>query len=183
MLKYVSIILVALIVSIGLIGTVSYFSAYNKANSMEQQIKATFENNKNVLSGYTNSIAEAAQIPAMQRDDLSKIYTDVMTGRYGENGSKALFQFINEQNPNVNSEVYAKLQTMIEAGRAKFTTNQEKLIDQKRSYETNLGSAWTGMFMHMAGYPKINLDDYITVVNNTTIQTYQTGIDDAMKLR
>ena len=181
-MKYLIAVVVGLV---GLIGIVfmSYVSAYNAANRMENQIVATFEDNKNVLAQYSNRIAEAAQIPAMQRDDLVAVVTAALDARYGEEGSKAMFQFIQEQNPNIDSSVYTQLQRMIEAGRIDFATAQTRLIDQKRVYETALGSFWQGMWMRVAGYPKINLDDYKIVTNSRTEEAFKTGIEEPMKLR
>ena len=181
-MKYLIAVVVGLV---GLIGIVfmSYVSAYNAANRMENQIVATFEDNKNVLAQYSNRIAEAAQIPAMQRDDLVAVVTAALDARYGEEGSKAMFQFIQEQNPNIDSSVYTQLQRMIEAGRIDFATAQTRLIDQKRVYETALGSFWQGMWMRVAGYPKINLDDYKIVTNARTEEAFKTGVEEPMKLR
>jgi len=181
-MKYLIAVVVGLV---GLVGIVfmSYVSAYNAANRMENQIVATFEDNKNVLAQYSNRIAEAAQIPAMQRDDLVAVVTAALDARYGEEGSKAMFQFIQEQNPNIDSSVYTQLQRMIEAGRIDFATAQTRLIDQKRVYETALGSFWQGMWMRVAGYPKINLDDYKIVTNARTEEAFKTGVEEPMKLR
>lgn len=181
-MKYLIAVVVGLV---GLVGIVfmSYVSAYNAANRMENQIVATFEDNKNVLAQYSNRIAEAAQIPAIQRDDLVAVVTAALDARYGEEGSKAMFQFIQEQNPNIDSSVYTQLQRMIEAGRIDFATAQTRLIDQKRVYETALGSFWQGMWMRVAGYPKINLDDYKIVTNARTEEAFKTGVEEPMKLR
>lgn len=181
-MKYLIAVVVGLV---GLVGIVfmSYVSAYNAANRMENQIVATFEDNKNVLAQYSNRIAEAAQIPAMQRDDLVAVVTAALDARYGEEGSKAMFQFIQEQNPNIDSSVYTQLQRMIEAGRIDFATAQTRLIDQKRVYDNARKSFWQGFWMRVAGYPKINLDDYKIVTNARTEEAFKTGVEEPMKLR
>jgi hypothetical protein len=178
-------LIAALVFVVGLVGLVfmSYVSAYNTANRLENQIVATFEDNKNVLAQYSNRIAEAAQIPAMQRDDLTAVVTAALDARYGEEGSKAMFQFIQEQNPTIDSTVYTQLQRMIEAGRIDFASAQTRLIDQKRVYETALGSFWQGMWMRVAGFPKINLDDYKIVTNSHTENAFSTGTEEPIKLR
>jgi len=170
---------------LGILGIVamSYISAYNTGNRLENTIKATYEDNQNVLAQYGNRIAEAAQIPAMQRDDLAAVVTAALDARYGEEGSKAMFQFIQEQNPTIDSTVYTQLQRMIEAGRIDFANAQTRLIDQKRVYETALGSFWGGTWMRIAGYPKINLDEYDIVINARTEEAFQTGKEEAIQLR
>ena len=178
-------LIATLVVVIGIIaiGATSYISAFNTGNRLENQIVATYEDNQNVLAQYGNRIAEAAQIPAMQRDDLAAVVTAALDARYGEEGSQAMFQFIQEQNPIIDSTVYTQLQRMIEAGRIDFASAQTRLIDQKRVYETALGSFWGGTWMRIAGYPSIDLDEYNIVVNARTIEAFETGQEEAIQLR
>jgi hypothetical protein len=164
------------------IGAVSYISAYNTGNRLEQTIKATYDNNRNILAQYGNKIAEAAQVPAMQRDDLSAVVTAALEGRYGEDGSRAVFQWIQEQNPQIDSTVYIQLQRMIEAGRNEFTTAQTKFTDQKRVYETALGSFWQGTWLSVAGYPKINLEEYKIVSTARADEAFETGVEEPLQL-
>jgi hypothetical protein len=164
-------------------GAVSYISAYNTANRMERSIVATDENNRNILAQYGNRVAEAAQVPAMQRDDLTAVVTAALEGRYGDDGSRAVFQFIQEQNPQIDSTVYVQLQRMIEAGRIEFAAAQTKLVDQKRIYETSLGSFWQGTWMSVAGYPRIDLDEYQIVSTARADEAFETGIEEPMQLR
>jgi hypothetical protein len=145
----------------------SYISAYNAGNQMEQTI--------NILSTYQQKVQEAAEVPGMMTDDIVKVTQAAITGRYGDNGSRAVFQAISERNPQVSEKLYVKLQEIIEGGREEFKTNQTRLIDTKRAYETNLGSFWRGTFMHLAGYPKINLDDFKVVKTDSAVNAFKTG--------
>ena len=165
------------------IGAVSYISAANTGNRMERTIVATDENNRNILAQYGNRIAEAAQIPSMQRDDLTAVVTAALEGRYGDDGSKAVFQFIQEQNPQIDSAVYTQLQRMIEAGRIEFAAAQTKMVDQKRVYETALGTFWQGTWMGVAGYPKIDLAEYQIVSTARADEAFKTGVEEPMQLR
>lgn len=164
------------------VGIGSYITNANYGNRAETQIKATWENNQNILAQYSNRIAEMAQIPEMQREDLLKVYKGAMEGRYGDNGSQAVFQWIQEQNPQLNSEVYTRIQASMESGRKDFEVAQTTLIDQKRSYETNLGYVWKGFWLNLAGYPKINLDDYKAITNDYAEGAFTTGKENGVKL-
>lgn len=175
--------LVSVLAGIGLFVFVSYVSAYNLGNRSEQGLVAAYDQNKNVLSQYTLKVAEAAQVPAMQRDDLTKVVQSALTARYGAEGSKAMFQWIQEQNPNINSEVYTKLQQIIEAGRNDFQVAQAQFIDRRRAYETNLGSFWTGMWLRIAGYPKIDLASFKIIQSGHAQKAFETGIDEPVKLQ
>lgn len=165
------------------VGAISYISAYNTGNRLEQTIVATYENNRNVLAQYGNRVAESAQVPAMQRDDLTQVVTAALEGRYGSDGSQAVFQWIQEQNPQIDSSVYVQLQRVIEAGRIEFQNSQTILVDQKRIYETQLGSFWRGTWMNIAGYPKINLDEYQIVSTTRADDVFEIGTEEPIQLR
>lgn len=165
------------------IPVVSYISAYNEGNRMEQDIKATYDNNQNILSNYSNKVLEAAQVTDMMRDDMVKVVKAALQSRYGDAGSKAVFQAVQEHNPQVSEKLYSQLQDLIKAGRDEFQDNQTRLIDQKRAYNEALGSFWQGMWLKNAGYPRIKLDDYKVVVTAQTRQTFETGTDAPIQLR
>lgn len=170
---------VALIVAVVGLCFVSYVGAYNQGNRMEQQIKAEWENNKNILAQYGQKVAEAAQVPTMMRDDLQAVVVKAIQARYGEDGSKATMQWLQEQNPSLDPQLYRKLQQIIEAGRDEFKNSQTRLIDVKRNYETALGSFWQGLWMRVAGYPKINLADYKVVTTDNVEESFKTGREKA----
>lgn len=150
----------AVLALLGLICFSAYVSASNYGNSMEQQLKAAQTDNKNIYAQYGQKVAEVAQVPAMYRDDLAKVVTAAISGRYGEGGSKAAFQWIQEQNPSVDPGLYKQIQQVIEAGRSNFENGQRRLIDIRRQYETALGYFWQGAWLKAAGYPKVNLDSF-----------------------
>lgn len=161
----------------------SYVSAFNTGNSFEQRIKAQYESNQNNMSQYQTKIIEMAQVPDMYRDDLAKIIKETMEGRYGDDGVKSTITMISEQNPNLDPSMYTKIQQAIEAGRNDFKVAQDQLIDVKRSYETALGSWWGGMWLRIAGYPKIKLDDYKILKTDKVVKQFEEGRDEAIILR
>lgn len=166
---------VAVVITVIIVVVGSYVSAANYGVEMETRIKAEWENNENVLSQYSQKIQEAAQIPAMQRDDVAKVLTGAIGARYGAAGSQASMQWIREQNPSLDPAVYKKLQQIIESGRDEFKNAQTKLIDVKRSYETSLGYVWKGFWMRLAGYPKIDLSKYKAISNDYANEAFKTG--------
>ena len=171
----ITLVLVCIVALIGLIGAMSYVSAYNYGNATEVGIKATYENNRNILAQYGQKVQEAAQVPDMYKDDLIKVTTAAIQGRYGPDGSKATMQWLKEQNPTLDAGLYKKIQQIIEAGRNDFQNSQTKLVDQKRSYETASGSFWQGMWLRMAGYPKINLSDYKIISTDRADDAFKAG--------
>lgn len=172
-------IFVGVLVAIAAVVGMSYISAYNTGNRLEQLIKAEHENNTNILAQYSQKVMEAAQVPEMMRDDVSKITREAIAGRYGPEGSRASFQAIVEQNPQASEALYVKLQQIVEAGRDEFKMHQTRLIDAKRVYDTALGTFWGGMFLRIAGYPKINLADYKIVTTDAVQESFRTGKEKA----
>lgn len=166
---------------IGLVGM--YVSAANYGNRAEVEVKKVWENNQNVLGQYTLKVQEIASVPAIYKDDLQSVMVNVMQARMGKDGSKALFQFFKEQNIPFDSSMYTKIQQVIEAGRNEFQVAQTRLVDVKAGYEERLGSIPQGFFLHLAGYPKIDLNAYKPVVADDTRKAFETGVQQAIKLR
>jgi hypothetical protein len=171
-------IIAVIVVAIGAL-VVSCISAYNLGNRLETTLKATYSNNQNILAQYSQKVMEASQVPTIMRDDIVKVAKSAIEGRYGEGGSKAVLQAIVESNPQVDPAVYRQIQQIIEGGRNEFQSAQTRLIDQKRVYEEALGSFWTGMWLRIAGYPKVNLVDYKIITTDRTESVFKAGKEEA----
>lgn len=180
----VALVFVGILVAVLGVLAMSYISAYNTGNQLENKLKAEYANNENILAQYSQKVMEASQVPEMMRDDIVKITREAIQGRYGEGGSKAVFQAITEQNPQASEALYIKLQQIVEAGRDEFKNAQTRMIDTKRAYETALGSFWQGMWMRIAGYPKEDLDKYKVITTDSVQATFKAGKESApLKLR
>jgi hypothetical protein len=177
-ISFVAIVVGSAVWAIGM-----YVSNANYANTAEQGIKAQYDNNRNILSNYTTRIMEMAQVNDMYRDDLMKVVEATFSGRYGADGSKAVFQFIQENNMTLDSSMYKALQSSMESGRLEFQAGQTALIDKRRAYETAMGFLVQGFFIKMAGYPKIDLNKYDIIVEQSTTDRFNTKVDAPMKLR
>lgn len=164
-------------------GGMNYFSGWKTGNALENALVAEYDKSRNVLAQYGQKIAEVAQIPTMYRDDVSKVATDAIESRYGEDGSKALFQAIAEQNPTLDSAVYVQIQREIAAGRNDFQNAQNRVIDVKRTYTTALGTPWKGTWMKIAGYPTQDLSKYDIVSSVRAEEAFDTKIEEPIKLR
>ena len=177
-------IILAIVLLVGGVIATSYISANNYGVTIEAQLRAERSNNQNILAGYTQKIKEAAQVPDMYVADLTKVTEAAIKGRYGQDGSKAVFQWLKEQNPNLDSKLYVKLQQIIEGGRDEFKNGQTKMLDVKRQYETQLGFFWRGMWLRIAGFPKINLDEFKPVIIDSVEEAFAKGKESGpIKLR
>lgn len=175
-----------ILVVIGLLALIiipSYISAANYGNRTEVALRAKMEDNENIYAQGTQKVMEIAQVPAMYRDDLKTVITAAIQGRYGENGSQATFQWLKEQNPGLDASMYTKIQQVIESFRNEFKNAQTGMLDMRRSYETALGSVWQGMWLRIAGYPKLDLSKFTIVTTDKARQTFETKRDSGIQLR
>lgn len=181
-MKWALVIILSVMTLFGITIFSSYVKYHDAGVALETGIKAQWEENENILAQYSLKIKEMAQIPDMYTNDLKEVYREALGGRYGEDGSKAVMQWIQEQNPQLSPDVYINIQQAMEAGRNKFENGQTILVDRKRTYETMLGKFWSGMFLRFAGFPKINLDDYKIISSSHARGAFETGIDEGIKL-
>jgi len=164
-------------------GAVNYITYHDSGVQYETRLDAEWNKSKNTLSTYTTKVQEVAQVPGMYRDDLVKVVEATFQGRYGKDGGKAVFQFIQEKNMNLDPGLYRQIQQVMESGRNNFESSQNAVIDIKRSYETQLNKVWSGFWMKLAGYPKIDLNKYKVVVLDTVNEKFESGKDEVIKLR
>jgi len=162
----------------------SYISAANQGNRLEVAISAKYQDNENVYANGTQKVMEIAQVPAMMADDLARVTREAIGGRYGANGSQAVFQMLREQNPQLDASMYRKIQTVIESFRDEFKNSQTQLLDQCRNYETLRGNVWSGFWLNLAGYPKKDINKMCTIVTTEKArQTFETKRDTGIQLR
>lgn len=149
----------------------------------EAGIKAQYKQGQNYYDNMWKKFKEMAQVPEMYTADLQKVYDGAIKARYGADGSKAVFQFISEHNPNFDASMYTKLQAAVEAGRNGFTAEQQSLLDKKREYEVVLNSNRGALVGFWFGFPKINLSEYDIVTSELTEETFKSKKADEFQLR
>lgn len=165
-----------IVIIVGIVAS-SYISNHNYGNRAEQTIKAEYKSAQNTLSSTATTVVDLTKVSERYADDVRKMVEATMSGRYGDDGSQAMMQWIQEKNIPLDASVYKDISQAIRAGRSDFKASQNRVIDTKRSYETKLGNFWSGLWLGIAGYPKIDLDDYKIIIDQSTQNKYETGTD------
>jgi len=164
-------------------------SVRNSCVRSENLITAKYEDNQNVYDSYFKKLKETIQVNEIYTEDLRKVYGDAMRGRYGERGSQAVFQFIQERNPDVDARLYLKVQQVIESGRDDFQRSQTELLDIVRVYRNDLDTFPGGTLAGFMGFPRKFTRDELEkkygkpVTSETTRQMFEKGTGDPIKLR
>lgn len=178
---WIALIIVVLVAICG-IGTV--ISYHNTAVRMETNIGKFDRESQNVLSNYTMKLKEKAQIPDMYKKDLGEIVDKTFKGRYGDGGSKAMFQFIKETMPNFDSSLYKDLMITMEAGRNDFRLSQSRKLDICQKYESMTLQFPASFIFGITGKGYHNVEQKCQiVVDSSTTDKFKSGVDQEIKLR
>lgn len=171
--------ILAIIVAVIVYGVSSYISAVNTGARIEANIEMLNSNSENVLSAVTTNIKEQAGITNVYAQDFQDSLSAAMSGRYGSDGSKAAMQWIKEQNPTLDSSIYAKVQDIINGGRKEFQTSQTRKLEVCRDYTARLNYAVGGWFLRAAGYPKIDRAKLCKVISDShSRQAFESGLNE-----
>jgi len=181
---FISLILVSLLI-FGMM-------AISKRNSfvrIENNIHFAYEESKNVHSNYVLRIQEMAQVPKMATKQLAEVIKASNEGRYGADGSKAVFQFLKEQNPNIPDSLYTNIQKEVTGGRLDFQSKITRVNDNKTVAYNMLDDAVGGFILKdIFGMPRKNIgyegskDDYPVIMSETSVETYKTGVDKGVNI-
>jgi hypothetical protein len=164
----------------------SYFHYANMKAAFETSIPAKKSSSEAQMAAFTS---KAQDILAVARIDLAaqtSIIQKSNEARYGGEGSKAVLQFIKEQNFPINNEILMKLAVAVDDGRDEFKQIQDELLDQCRAYKFQLKKPYSGMWLRFANAPSSDFDmkyNCDVVSNAYTAEAMKTHRAEALDLK
>lgn len=161
-----------------IIGALSLLGSRAEAVKLDELTKAQITTNQSNFDNMWKSFVEASQVTDKQATAFKEVYEDMITGRY-EGDEDVLFKMVQEQNPQLNQDVYTQLQNLIIAGRKEFDNNQKKLADIIREYNTHIRNHF--IMNAIFRFPELNSQDFI-VTSDRTENAFESGKDDAIDL-
>lgn len=161
----------------------TYINAKNNSVRFEADIVRLDKASEIELSNHTNKILEMVQVPKMQTEHLTKLAKEALSARYGEDGSKALFQFIKENTAAPSEKLYLDLQATIAGGRQEFKLSQDVKIDRCTQYEIWRESFPTSIVAGFLGLPTKKLTGRCEIItDDLSRQAFETKRTSAIKL-
>ena len=145
---------VGAVVIIGIASTL--ISGYNGAISSEQSVIGQYKANENLLGQYTLQVMESMQVADAYKDGVKDVVKAAIEGRYGPDGSKAVLQFIKEQNPTLDPALYTNVQDIITTKRNEFQHKQDELISRCQTYQTTLRSFPSNIVLGLFNFPRMD---------------------------
>jgi beta-lactam-binding protein with PASTA domain len=175
-----------LIAVLGLAGTFAVglllivFMWMNYSNSevrLRNAIVAKQKDNQNEMDAMWKNISQTAQVADKDRQSLMQIFNGYAQARSGEGDNQAIFKWIKESVPNVDTKTFQNLQNIIVSQRDGFKFRQKELLDLNREHDNIIDTYPSHLFV--GGRGKI---DVVIVTSTRTDNAFKTGKDDDTKL-
>ena len=159
------------------------FMTYSGLVGLQNSMQATFKNNQQVYSSVLIQIESTGAIAKAGTDQQIKGATEAIAARYGKDGAKGVMTWIQEQNPNIDTKLYAKVQQIVQIGYTRFEANQRTLIDKTRIYQNMVTIPPSSMVAKIFGFTMEEIAPYTTIlISNDATNAFQTGVMGAPKL-
>lgn len=159
-----------------LIPMLMYVSYNNQEVRLRNALAAQQKSNEAVFDNTWKILKQQAGVAEQHKNAFREIYSDLMHGRYDSGGGQ-MMKWIQEHNPQFDSNLFGRLMTSIEAQRTTFTREQQKLIDMKREHDNLLTTLPSSVFVGSRGAVQI-----VVVTSGRTDRAFQEGQEDDIDL-
>lgn len=167
--------LVLIIVAVGFSSTL--IDLNNREVNLRINVERTQDNLRNEYDATWKKVRQTAGVTEKYADDFREMYNNI--GKQGSAGVGGFINALHADNPNLSTEVYSKLQTVIEASLDKYAREQKTLQDKKAEHDRIMREFPGSLFFTVLGRHEIP----ITIVTSTrTEDAFHTGVDDNVDL-
>jgi len=179
----IALALVGSIILAAVLGVIWAIGLKNEFVRLESDIIFSDRGRKTNLTQYTLRIMEMSKVSKMQNEHLKSNIEAQIKARYGQDGSKGVFQVLNENNIAVSPELYSSLDKEIKGGRKDYEQKENRLDESKRIACNRLKTSPGDIVLRAFGYPTIHFgcnggeDDYKNIMSESSTETFKTGID------
>lgn len=154
------------------------WSHWKHVQVLENGIEAQIDKNKSNYDAMWKSFTESVQVSKLQASQVKEVYTDLISSRYTD--TNVLFKMVTEDNPQLDTKLYTRIQELIESGRATFDSNQGHLTAKVEAYNNYIVDKVVLKIIRPE-IKKKNASDYM-VLSTKTDNAFETGQDDAINL-
>ena len=148
---------------------------HNRAIALETKAKAQQANLAVVHDQMWKTLQQKAGVTNEYKDAFAEIFPALIEGRYKNGGG--LMKMITESNPDFDASLYKDLMDSIEGLRAKFATEQKKLLDIAAEHERLLASMPSSLIVGGRDPIEVKL-----ITSSRSNQALESGVDDDVEL-
>lgn len=173
-------IIISVVISIGLV-VAFVISVKFEASRYENQIKASNQNLENIHSS-VGKILQASGITVKNFGETKIKAIEVAVQRYADK-PELMMQFVNENPQQIDSKIWEKFQTQVEAQYTRFDMEQTAKISKSQAYNDYLEASLRGFVAQTVfSYPKPETKKIMEQVISTTKskETFKTSVDESI---
>lgn len=164
----------------------NYIKYANLGVASENAIETQYKANQNKLGQLSLKVKESLGVARVNNEELERIIRSSLEGRYGNDGegAKQAMLWVQENYPGqYDPTLMVNVRQTILAGRTDFETAQNLLLDKVRVYKNQTEFFWSGFWLKMAGYPKIDFKKYDPVISKHAQKAFETKIDEGFEIK
>lgn len=154
-------------------------STLNREASIRTQILAKQKANTSEFDKMKKTLSSVAGTAQFQFDKLQEIFVQHAQARGGD-GKNAIFKFVHESIPNIDTVTLQKVIDAIERHRSEWNRHQVALVDFEREHRLMFLQYPDALWLSVFG--RKPLEDVVLVTSSATKEAFATGEDNETDL-
>ena len=165
----------AIIITVSVLLLIVLIYLFFHYNNLEISLRKEAEAQENDISTVHDTmwkiIKEKAGVAEKYRDTFEKIYPELISGRYSNDGRNTM-KWIEESNPDFDTSLYDSLMDSISKQRTIFQRAQKRMLDIVREHNTLIRRMPDRFFI-----TDKSPIDYVPITSDKTYDVMQTRVD------